>query len=59
MKRKIYAAIMLLAMVLNTFPLWASSHREAPMIADDPEALIIGRFFFTGSKAFLGNAFLY
>ena len=38
MKRKIYAAIMLLAMVLNTFPLWASSHREAPMIADDPEA---------------------
>ena len=38
MKRKIYAAIMLLAMVLNTFPAWASSHREAPMIADDPTA---------------------
>ncbi|MGI8583572.1 MAG: DUF4331 domain-containing protein, partial [Chitinophagaceae bacterium] len=38
MKRKIYAAIMLLAMVLNTFPVWASSHREAPMIADDPQA---------------------
>ena len=38
MKRKFYAAIMLLAMVLNTFPLWASSHREAPLIADDPMA---------------------
>ena len=38
MKRKIYAALMLFAMVLNTFPVWASSHREAPMIADDPEA---------------------
>ena len=38
MKRKIYAAIMLLAMVVNTFPVWASSHREAPMIADDPLA---------------------
>ena len=38
MKRKIYAAIMLLAMVVNTFPVWASSHREAPMIADDPMA---------------------
>ena len=25
-------------MVLNTFPVWASSHREAPMIADDPMA---------------------
>ncbi len=38
MKRKIYASIMLLAMVVNTFPVWASSHREAPMIADDPMA---------------------
>ena len=38
MKRKIYAAIMLCAMVVNTFPVWASSHREAPMIADDPLA---------------------
>jgi len=38
MKKKIYAAIMLFAMVLNTFPVWASSHREAPMIADDPLA---------------------
>ena len=38
MKRKIYAAIMLMAMSLNTFPVWASSHREAPMIADDPMA---------------------
>lgn len=38
MKRKIYAAIMLFAMVVNTFPVWASSHREAPMIADDPMA---------------------
>lgn len=38
MKRKIYAAVMLLAMIVNTFPVWASSHREAPMIADDPMA---------------------
>ena len=38
MKRKIYAAIMLFAMVLNTVPVWASSHREAPLIADDPTA---------------------
>ncbi|MEO6254814.1 MAG: DUF4331 family protein [Ferruginibacter sp.] len=38
MKQKIYAAIMLFAMVVNTFPIWASSHREAPMIADDPMA---------------------
>ena len=29
---------MLCAMVVNTFPAWASSHREAPMIADDPLA---------------------
>jgi hypothetical protein len=38
MKRKIYASIMLIAMVVNTFPVWASSHREAPLIADDPVA---------------------
>ncbi|MEJ7627099.1 MAG: DUF4331 family protein [Ferruginibacter sp.] len=38
MKKKIYASIMLLAMILNTFPVWASSHREAPLIADDPTA---------------------
>ena len=38
MKRKIYAAIMLFAMFFNMFPVWASSHREAPMIADDPLA---------------------
>lgn len=38
MKRKIYAALMLCAMVVNTFPALASSHREAPMIADDPLA---------------------
>ncbi len=38
MKRKIYAAVMLCAMVVNTFPALASSHREAPMIADDPLA---------------------
>ena len=38
MKQKIYAAIMLFAMIVNTFPVWASSHREAPMIADDPMA---------------------
>ena len=38
MKRKIYAAIMLFTMVINTFPVLASSHREAPMIADDPLA---------------------
>ena len=38
MKRKIYAAILLCVMVVNTFPVWASSHREAPMIADDPLA---------------------
>ena len=29
---------MLLAMLVNTFPAWASSHREAPLIADDPLA---------------------
>src|SRR3954471_9547666 len=38
MKRKIYAAFFLLLMLINSFPLWASSHREAPMIANDPLA---------------------
>ena len=38
MKKKIYAALMLFAMILNTFPVWASSHREAPLISDDPTA---------------------
>jgi Domain of unknown function (DUF4331)/FlgD Ig-like domain len=40
MKRKIYASIMLLAMSLNLFPYnaFASSHREAPLIANDPLA---------------------
>ena len=38
MKRKIYAAFLMLLMVVNTVPLFASSHREAPLIADDPLA---------------------
>src|SRR3954471_19385084 len=38
MKRKIYAAFFLLLMLINSFPLWASSHREAPLIANDPLA---------------------
>lgn len=38
MKRKLYAAIFLLLMILNTFPVFASSHREAPMIGNDPLA---------------------
>jgi hypothetical protein len=38
MKRKIYASILLVAMLVNTFPLWASSHREAPLISNDPLA---------------------
>ncbi len=40
MKQKIYAAIMLVLMAVNMFPVtvWASSHREAPLIADDPMA---------------------
>src|SRR5882724_4570638 len=38
MKRKIYASILLVAMLINIFPFnaFASSHREAPMIANDP-----------------------
>jgi hypothetical protein len=40
MKRKIYASILLAAMFINTFPFgaFASSHREAPLIANDPLA---------------------
>src|SRR6478752_9909149 len=38
MKRKIIAAFMMLVMMINTFPVWASSHREAPLIANDPLA---------------------
>src|SRR5437763_9103745 len=40
MKRKIYASTILVAMLINIFPfnVFASSHREAPLIADDPLA---------------------
>ena len=40
MKRKIYASIVLAAMLINVFPFgaFASSHREAPLIANDPLA---------------------
>jgi hypothetical protein len=38
MKRKIYAAFLMLIMMINTFPVWASSHREAPLISNDPLA---------------------
>ncbi len=39
MKRKIYAAILLTVMLANTgMTVFASSHREAPMIANDPLA---------------------
>lgn len=40
MKRKITAAIFLLLMLLNMVPMqvWASSHREAPLILADPNA---------------------
>ena len=40
MKRKVYASIMLAAMLVNLFPYgaFASSHREAPLIANDPLA---------------------
>jgi len=38
-RRKIYASILLAVMLVNTsMPLFASSHREAPMIANDPLA---------------------
>ena len=40
MKRKIYAAICIVLMLVNLVPLsvWASSHREAPLILADPNA---------------------
>jgi hypothetical protein len=40
MKRKIYASILLAVMLINVFPFgaFASSHREAPLIANDPLA---------------------
>jgi Domain of unknown function (DUF4331)/Secretion system C-terminal sorting domain len=39
MKQKIIAAFLLLVMLVNTtYPVFASSHREAPLIADDPLA---------------------
>src|SRR6266705_751831 len=40
MKRKIYASILLVAMLINifSFNVFASSHREAPLIANDPLA---------------------
>ena len=38
MKRKIYASFLIALMLVNSFPLFASSHREAPLIADDPLA---------------------
>ena len=39
-RKKIYASILLLTMLLNMFPYgaFASSHREAPLIANDPLA---------------------
>src|SRR5215207_8019398 len=40
MKRKIYAAVCLFVMMINLIPMsvWASSHREAPLILADPNA---------------------
>jgi hypothetical protein len=40
MKRKIYASILLMVMLIDVFPFWAfaSSHREAPLISNDPLA---------------------
>ncbi len=40
MKKKIYASILLVAMLINVFPYgaFASSHREAPLISNDPLA---------------------
>ncbi len=38
MKQKIIASVFLALMVVNTFPALASSHREAPLIANDPLA---------------------
>src|SRR5436189_2806512 len=39
-RKKIYASILLLTMLINMFPYgaFASSHREAPLIANDPLA---------------------
>lgn len=36
MKRKIYAAICMLLMLVYTFPTFGSSHREAPLLLADP-----------------------
>ncbi len=40
MRKKIYASFLLAVMLVNTFPmqLFASSHREAPLISNDPLA---------------------
>jgi hypothetical protein len=40
MKKKIYASILLITMLINVFPFsaFASSHREAPLISNDPLA---------------------
>ena len=38
MKRKIYASFLLVVMLVNTFQVFASSHREAPLISFDPLA---------------------
>jgi len=40
MKKKIFASILMVVMLINTFPvvLFASSHREAPLILGDPLA---------------------
>ena len=36
MKRKIYAGFCMLLMMVYTFPVFASSHREAPLLLADP-----------------------
>src|SRR3982750_1463790 len=38
MKRKIYAAICMVLLMVQMFPVHGSSHREAPLIAYDPLA---------------------
>ncbi|HTE27286.1 DUF4331 family protein [Flavitalea sp.] len=40
MKRKIYTSVLLMVMLIDVFPFWAfaSSHREAPLISNDPLA---------------------
>lgn len=38
MKQKFYVAVMLCALVTTAIPVWSSSHREAPLIAQDPQA---------------------